>query len=284
MLEESKEKIEKLKEYFAKRDDVVMAFLFGSQAEGSARQDSDWDVAVYFTPTVERVEWEEQNREYPEEDRVWGDCMDILKTDTVDCIVLNRAPASMCDAAIRGIPLVIKDRGLYLNFLLITTRQAEDFREFVKDYYEIYQRSQSLTAQDQERLRNLIVFIEEQMALYGYYSQFQLADYTENIHKRGEVERWVENIVNVSIDISKIILSSEKKMIPPAYRETMSRAVTVLKLPEEFIEKFERWVKLRNVLAHEYLDIKWKRIEDFIHHSESYFKSFVDAAKKFLNE
>jgi len=30
----SKTKIEKLKQYFEKRDDVVMAFLFGSQAKG----------------------------------------------------------------------------------------------------------------------------------------------------------------------------------------------------------------------------------------------------------
>lgn len=276
--------LEKLKEYFEKRGDVVMAFVFGSQAKGRAHAGSDWDIAVYFKPEVEWVEWEEQNREYPEEDRVWGDCMDILKTDNVDLIVLNRAPASIADSAIRGIPLVIKDRGLWLDFMLIITRQAEDFREFVRDYYEIYQRSKSLTSEDKERLRNVLIFMEEQLSMYLYYAEFRLVDYTENFHKRGEVERWIENIVNVSIDISKIILSSEKKLIPSAYRETMLRAVLVLKLPENFIGKFEEWVKLRNILAHEYLDIKWKKIDNFIKNSEPYFRSFTDAAKKFLEE
>jgi len=55
-------------------------------------------------------------------------------------------------------------------------------------------------------------------------------------------------------------------------------------LSNDFIEKFEKWVKLRNVLAHEYLDIKWKRISVFIRESEPYFKLFVEAAKKFLEK
>lgn len=46
----------------------------------------------------------------------------------------------------------------------------------------------------------------------------------------------------------------------------------------------EKWVRLRNVLAHEYLDIKWKRINDFMHTSEPPIRAFIDAAKKFLEE
>ena len=45
---EHEEKIEKLKTYFEKCDDVVMAFLFGSQAKGYARIISDWDIGVYI--------------------------------------------------------------------------------------------------------------------------------------------------------------------------------------------------------------------------------------------
>ncbi|MBI3442992.1 MAG: nucleotidyltransferase domain-containing protein [Candidatus Sungbacteria bacterium] len=41
------EKINKLREYFEGRDDVVMAFLFGSQAKGYARPESDWDIGVF---------------------------------------------------------------------------------------------------------------------------------------------------------------------------------------------------------------------------------------------
>ena len=51
----------KLKDYFEKRDDVVMAFLFGSFAKGQEIYDSDVDVAVYFKPKTKAIEWEEDN-------------------------------------------------------------------------------------------------------------------------------------------------------------------------------------------------------------------------------
>lgn len=278
------EKIQKLKKYFKKRDDVVMAFLFGSQAKGRAVAASDWDIAVYFKPVVESVEWEEGKRDYPEENRVWSDCIDILQTDNVDLIVLNRVPASIADAAIRGIPLVVKDRGLFVKFMLIITREAEDYRRFVDEFYAISQRSASLLPQDRENLKRTIDFAEQQLTLYDYFKKFSLKEYQEDLLKRNEVERWIENIINASIDVSKIVLGSQKKLIPESYRASMQRAVWALKLPEDFIEKFDRWVKLRNVLAHEYLDIKWKKIEDFIKTGEPYFKQFLDASKVFLEE
>ena len=58
-MDDREQKIQRLKEYFEKRGDVVMAFLFGSQAERQVHTESDWDIAVYFKPEVERVEWEE---------------------------------------------------------------------------------------------------------------------------------------------------------------------------------------------------------------------------------
>jgi len=47
---QSEEKIKALKDYFARRNDVSMAFVFGSRAKNSAVKISDWDIAVYFKP------------------------------------------------------------------------------------------------------------------------------------------------------------------------------------------------------------------------------------------
>lgn len=136
--------INNLKEYFEKKEDVVMAFIFGSRARENVRLSSDWDIAVYFTPQRGYLEWEEQDREYLTEDRLWSDCIEILKTDDVDLIVLNRIAASIAATAIQGIPLVIKDYDLWLKFMLIITQEAEDYRVFVDEYYAISQRSASL--------------------------------------------------------------------------------------------------------------------------------------------
>jgi uncharacterized protein YutE (UPF0331/DUF86 family)/predicted nucleotidyltransferase len=283
-MDDREAKIKKLKEYFTKRDDVVMAFLFGSQAEGRAHSGSDWDVAVYFKPEAEHIEWEEHGREYPEEDHVWSYCSDILATDNVDLIVLNRAPSSIADTAIRGMPLVVKDSHIWLRFMLLITHEAEEYRKFVDEFYTIAERSRSLTKRDQEDLKKTIRFLEEELNRYAHFSTMTESVYEEDIVRRNDVERWIEKIIVSSVDISKIILSSKHTLIPDTYRNSVIRVARRFTMPDDFVEKFERWVKLRNVLAHEYLDIKWLRIKNFIDESKPYMEQYVESAKRFLEE
>jgi predicted nucleotidyltransferase len=132
------ETIKILKEYFEKRDDVLMAFLFGSFAKARLHSESDIDVAVYFRPKSNYLEWEEFDMEYDAEDKIWLDIERILHRN-VDLVVLNRARCCIASSAINGIPIIIKDRGLYLDFMLRVTAEAEDFRETVEDYWRIKQ-------------------------------------------------------------------------------------------------------------------------------------------------
>lgn len=276
------EKIQKLKEYFENRDDIVMAFVFGSQAEGRAHTGSDWDIAVYFTLYSNELEYEDVDRDYPKEHEIWTDCVRILETEQVDLVVLNRAPATIAAAAIRATPLMIKDRGLWLRFMLVITGIAEDYRIFARDYYEIFQRSKSLTRDDADRLGRIATFLESQIQLYSYFVQYTRDQYLNDVHKRLEIERWVENIMNACIDIAKVVVASSRKPTPQAYREIIAQGALLIGLTEEITLQLEKWVRLRNVLAHEYLDIKWKRIHDFTQTSESYIQQFIGAAKKFL--
>jgi predicted nucleotidyltransferase len=128
--------IEKLKEYFSQRKDIAFAFLYGSQAKGSANKLSDVDIAVYFYP-LERhpIEFEKEVF-YDAENEIWGDLQRILKEE-VELLVLNRVSASVAASAIRGIPLSTKDWGLYLDFMEVITDVAQDFTELViSDYKE----------------------------------------------------------------------------------------------------------------------------------------------------
>lgn len=275
--------IQALKEYFIKRDDVIMAFLFGSQADQNVRTASDWDIAVYFKSEQGHVEWEER-KEYRQETDVWADCTRILATDNIDLVVLNRAPASIADTALRGIILCIKDRWVWLKFMLRITALAEEYRIFVKDFYAIAERSHSLGAEDQEQLRRTLRFIEEQMGLYPTYRAFSQKEYEENPRQRNEIERWLENIINAVINISKITLGSKKVLIPVTYRETVSGAIRAFDLSDDFTGRFDQWMKVRNELAHEYLDMKWMKLSAFAQTSEPSIRAFIDAAKKFLED
>ncbi|RLA92523.1 MAG: hypothetical protein DRG25_06215 [Deltaproteobacteria bacterium] len=130
------EEREALKSYFKNRKEIAFAFLFGSQAKGEATKLSDVDLAVYFYPEKRRpIEYEEK-KFYAVEEEIWSELEKLLNKE-VELLVLNRIPASIAASAIRGIPLVIKDWGLYIDFMEAITDEAEDFMEFiVKDYKE----------------------------------------------------------------------------------------------------------------------------------------------------
>ena len=125
-----------LKTYFRNRKEIAFAFLFGSQAKGRATGLSDVDIGVYFYPEKKHpIEYEEEVF-YAGEDDIWADLERILKKE-VELIVLNRVPATIAASAIRGIPLLIDDWGLYLDFMEVVTREAEDFMDLViRDYNE----------------------------------------------------------------------------------------------------------------------------------------------------
>jgi len=96
--------VEKLRYYFEKRDEILMAFLFGSRAKGQEGIESDMDIAVYFKPKPDIVEWEETGSYYETEKQIWIEVEMIVESE-VDLLVLNRAAPSVADNALRGIPI-----------------------------------------------------------------------------------------------------------------------------------------------------------------------------------
>ena len=123
-----------LKQYFSERDDIAFAFLFGSAAQGKIRRDGDIDIAVYFWPE-KGLEWENVGKRYAGENRIALDLERLLKKE-VDLVVLNRAKAIVADGAIRrGKPIVVKDRGLFLEFLCLISDEAEQVRDRIETTY-----------------------------------------------------------------------------------------------------------------------------------------------------
>ncbi len=125
-----------LKNYFAGCTAIAFAFLFGSQAKGTATGLSDVDIAVYFRPEKQRPVQYEEEVYYKGEDETCSDLEKLLKRE-VEMLVLNRVSATAAASAIRGMPLSINDWGLYLDFMETVTSEAEDFMDFViNDYVE----------------------------------------------------------------------------------------------------------------------------------------------------
>ncbi len=124
-----------LKDYFNQREDIAFAFLFGSAAKGNVRKEGDIDIAIYFWP-VKDIEWENFNKKYKEESKIGLDLERLLKKE-VDLIVLNRTRAVLADEIVRkGKPIIIKNRGIFMDFLCIVSDEAEYMRDWLETSYK----------------------------------------------------------------------------------------------------------------------------------------------------
>jgi uncharacterized protein YutE (UPF0331/DUF86 family) len=228
-----------------------MAFAFGSFARGRETADSDLDIGVYLKdPRVE--------------DELWSAISKIVKKE-VDLVVLNSAPATLISNIVKtGIPMTIKDRSLYWDEYLTKSLEAEDFAEFVQSFWKIYVRSTSLMPEDRARLIERIQFLESELEEIAAFKTLGFEEYRNNKVKRRNVERWAENIINSTIDIGKIILASEKKRIPRTYEESLLEFAAVAGLTKNQAKRLAAFARLRNILAHEYLDILHSNIQNLI--------------------
>jgi len=257
-----------IKRYMEKEPSVALAFIFGSYASGYAHKESDFDVAVYLKDypcsllSSQVVRYEEGIME--QEEDVWFEVSQIVHKE-VHLVCLNIAPASLIFNVLRnGIPLVIKDKGLYLDLYLKASNEAEDFLGFCEDFYRIKQRSKSLTAEDKDKLLLRVDFLGDQVKELERFRNLTQQEYQNDKDKRRIIERWTENINNALIDIAKIILASEHREMPRSYEETLLKFGILIGFSEETARKFSKFANLRNILAHEYLDILYSKIQNFI--------------------
>lgn len=88
--------------------------------------------------------------------------------------------------------------------------------------------------------------------------------YQKDRFQRRNVERIIENICNVLVDVTKIILAQTETPIPGSYREAILVLGEQKVISLELAKELSQMMRLRNVLAHQYLDLKWEAIQDFL--------------------
>jgi len=98
--------MQKIVELAHKHPGLQLLLLFGSRAQGKAREDSDWDFGYLADPNFDSLAF-------------YTDLVLLLETDRVDLVDLERASGLLRFRAIRdGILLFEAQKGQYQKFWL----------------------------------------------------------------------------------------------------------------------------------------------------------------------
>ncbi len=254
--------IERLRTYFAGREDVLLAFLFGSQTTGMIHAHSDWDIAVYFKPSTGVLEYQ-SDQYYDSESDLQLDLARITGSD-VDLVVVNHAPATIVFSALRGIILTQKDYWSYSVLLAKSLFDALDYRRIVADYSAISLRSQSLNPIDKDRLTRIVTFLATELTDLGRLRGMGQLVYQQDRDMQRSLDRCVENVMNATIDSAKTLLGSEHVALPETYKEMILGLRLLKDFSEQHASILSKGADMRNLLAHEYLDLRFRGISVFI--------------------
>ena len=139
-----------------------------------------------------------------------------------------------------------------------------------------------LLPEDRERLIKYVDFMKSEFADFSKFSKVDWKTYNDDRDTRRNLERWIENMINCSIDIAKVILAVEGRRIPTSYKGVLKELGTTQHFDESFGDDISQWAVLRNILTHEYLDIRWNTIKKFIQTSEPIYKTFINKVEFML--
>lgn len=76
-------------------------------------------------------------------------------------------------------------------------------------------------------------------------------------------------------------MACEKIPLPHTYREVLEN-FGLRYVDEDFAKGFCLFAKLRNILAHEYIDIRRQDINVFVKKAKPYLQKFLEKVKEFL--
>ena len=138
---------------------------------------------------------------------------------------------------------------------------------------------------DRVKLIPYVDYLEKELPFSSEYEKkMDWRIYELERSRRLEVERWVESLINATLDISKMLLAITGEEVPETSREVLFKMGTRIYDTEEEAEAFSELVKIKNTLAHRYLDLRWNDIKRFLQIVPELYPGFLEFVKKKIEE
>jgi uncharacterized protein YutE (UPF0331/DUF86 family) len=121
-----------------------------------------------------------------------------------------------------------------------------------------------LKKDQKEDIARRLDFIRVQISDLGKFMTVTWDIFARDRDLQRNIERLAENVANASIDVAKVLLVGEDVEMPNSYREIVLRLADLEILDRDLAGKMAEYAALRNILAHQYLDLRWKKIREFL--------------------
>ncbi len=226
---------------------------------------SDVDVGVLASPPLAE----------PERTRLWLDLSAALGRE-VDLLVLSDEtnPALAADV-VSGRPVVGESGMDLLELVLRRSREAEDWERFILSFLRERRESRRyspidgetplpLSPSQKDALVRRVESCRQEVEDLQAYQGLTLQQYRTDRSARRNVERIAETVATAVIDMAKTLVAASAGPVPQSYAEALRGVGDLRMVPGELAERLAGLATLRNALAHEYLDLKWPSIQQFI--------------------
>lgn len=110
-----------------------------------------------------------------------------------------------------------------------------------------------------------------------------LGDFDRDPYLRDIAERNLEIAAQCCIDLAHRVISLERAQRPRDYFEAILRLGELGVLDAEFARNFAPVAGFRNVLAHEYLEVDWKRVHERMQDLGD-FRRFAEAIRLWVRK
>lgn len=127
-------------------------------------------------------------------------------------------------------------------------------------------------------------FIGKNLQKLKRFETMTLAEYLDNSDLQIISERLLEVIIQTSIDINKHLLTQGYQISSITYKESFQQLGDYEILPRKLAKELSSAASLRNVLAHQYLDIDYTELFASIQKVLLFYPLYVQQITQYLDK
>lgn len=261
------------KEVLEKDEDVLLAYLFGSAARNEAQPISDVDIAVLLREnSLEKqaeILWKVANALHVPEDRI--DIVDLSRADVYLKYNILKEGVKLVD---RGIGEEI-EREISELYPEARERLEIVLREWLKEDPRI---DKAIISRRLDEILKIVAIIRER------YIHKTIEWLLQDPERMLALERAMERIIGAMTDICRHVVSAKRLGLIETYSEYPMRLAQHRLMPRELADKVAELIRLRNILAHRYLEVDYaKLLAKAQETSVETAPSFVEWTKKLIS-